>query len=92
MSVRPAQVVTFVEIFLRLLAAPDCQIPSAPPQGRLGSPAVRIPHLRWPRIADAIAFHPLNFLEPRCRYDTACQALHNADLALFPAREAAGRQ
>jgi hypothetical protein len=39
-----------------------------------------------PGVADAIAFHSLQFLMPRCTYDTARQALHHADLALFPAR------
>jgi hypothetical protein len=39
-----------------------------------------------PGIADAVAFHSLQFLEPRCTYETARQALHHADLALFPAR------
>ena len=39
-----------------------------------------------PGVADAIAFHSLQFLMPRCTYETARQALHHADLALFPAR------
>jgi hypothetical protein len=39
-------------------------------------------------VADAIAFHALHFLVPRCDYDDARQALHHADLALFPARRA----
>jgi hypothetical protein len=39
-----------------------------------------------PGVADAIAFHSLQFLMPRCTYDTARQALHHADLALFPTR------
>jgi len=41
-----------------------------------------------PGVADAVAFHSLQFLEPRCTYGTARQALHHADLALFPARRA----
>jgi hypothetical protein len=41
-----------------------------------------------PGIADAVAFHSLHFLEPRCTYDHARQALHHADRALFPARRA----
>jgi hypothetical protein len=41
-----------------------------------------------PGIADAVAFHSLHFLEPRCTYDHARQALHHADRALFPALRA----
>ena len=41
-----------------------------------------------PGVADAVAFHSLQFLEPLCTYETARQALHHADLALFPARRA----
>ena len=41
-----------------------------------------------PGVADAVAFHSMQFLEPRCTYGTARQALHHADLALFPARRA----
>jgi hypothetical protein len=39
-----------------------------------------------PGVADAVAFHSLQFLVPTCTYETARQALHHADLALFPAR------
>jgi hypothetical protein len=39
-----------------------------------------------PGVADAVAFHSLQFLVPKCTYETARQALHHADLALFPAR------
>jgi hypothetical protein len=39
-----------------------------------------------PGVADAVAFHSLQFLEPKSTYGTARQALHHADLALFPAR------
>ena len=39
-----------------------------------------------PGVADAVAFHSLQFLVPQCTYATARQALHHADLALFPAR------
>jgi hypothetical protein len=39
-----------------------------------------------PGVADAVAFHSLQFLVPRCTYETARQAMHHADLALFPAR------
>ena len=39
-----------------------------------------------PGVADAVAFHSLQFLVPQCTYETARQALHHADLALFPAR------
>jgi hypothetical protein len=38
-------------------------------------------------VADAIAFHSLHFLVPGCDYDDARQALHHADLVLFPARK-----
>jgi hypothetical protein len=41
-----------------------------------------------PGVADAVAFHSLQFLVPKCTYQTARQALHHADLALFPARRA----
>jgi hypothetical protein len=41
-----------------------------------------------PGVADAVTFHSLQFLEPRCTYESARQALHHADLALFPARRA----
>jgi hypothetical protein len=37
-------------------------------------------------VADAIAFHSLQFLAPQATYDSAREALHHADLALFPAR------
>ena len=39
-------------------------------------------------VADAIAFHALQFLDPRCDYEDARHALHLADLALFQARQA----
>jgi hypothetical protein len=39
-----------------------------------------------PGVADAVAFHSLQFLVPQTTYQTARQALHHADLALFPAR------
>jgi hypothetical protein len=39
-----------------------------------------------PGVADAVTFHSLQFLGPKCTYETARQALHHADLALFPAR------
>jgi len=39
-------------------------------------------------IADAIAFQALQFLDPRCDYEDARQALHLADLALFQTRQA----
>lgn len=39
-----------------------------------------------PGVADAVAFHALQFLVPQSTYETARQALHQADLALFPAR------
>ena len=39
-----------------------------------------------PGVADAVAFHALQFFVPKCTYETARQALHHADLALFPAR------
>jgi hypothetical protein len=52
----------------------------------MGGSALGPPHLGWTRRRDAVAFHSLQFLVPKCRYETARQALHHADLALFPAR------
>ena len=39
-------------------------------------------------LSPGLAIHSLQFLEPRCTCETARQAMHRADLALFPARRA----